>query len=87
MTNGLVGWAEARPLKNKNQKDLLVFLAGLADASGAAPATKAAMMAGCPDIGTVGQADRALRGLMDGGLVSSRYDMDTYSHVYTLHSR
>ena len=84
--NGLIEWAQARPIKNQNQKDLLVFLAGKADAAGAAPATKAQIIAGCPDIGTAAQADRALRGLMDASLISSRYDMNTYSHIYTVHA-
>lgn len=84
--NDLTTWAAQRPLKNQNQKDLLMFLAGKADATGAAPATRTQIIAGCEEINTTGQADRALRGLMDSGLISSRYNMDTYSHIYTLHA-
>lgn len=76
-------WAQERPLKNKNQRDLLVFIAEQSGEAGEACLTKAQMIAGCADIGTVGQADRALRGLMDGGLVSARWNMDRYVHIYT----
>lgn len=83
----ITDWASARPIQNRNAKDLLQLLASKADPDGSVPMTKPQMIAGCDDINTTGQADRALRMLMDGGLVSSRYDMSKYSHIYTLHVR
>lgn len=80
-------WAAKLSFKNKNQRDLMNFLAERADEEGRARATAGQIITGCEDITTPRQVETALRGLMDGGLVTKAYDMDTYTFVYTLHVR
>lgn len=80
-------WAQARPLKAKNQKDLLLWMAEHADADNTSYAPSVDAVKGTTDIGTKKQLDLALKGLMDAGHITSRYDMAKYKHIYTLHVR
>lgn len=85
--SSIVAWAQARPIKSKNQKDLLVWMAEHADADRTAYAPTLDQVRATTDIGTKKQMDLALKGLMDGGLITSRYDMAKYKHIYTLAQR
>lgn len=80
----IVDWAKARPLKAKNQRDLLVWMAEHADPDNTAYAPRLEDVRATTDIGTKKQLDLALKGLMDAGHITSRYDMAKYKHIYTL---
>lgn len=85
MSDGLVEWAQRRPLTSKNQKDLLIWMAGKADADNTAYAPSVDAIKATTDINTKKQLDLALKGLSDAGHITSRYDMAKYKHIYTLH--
>ena len=87
LSNSLTEWAQRRPLKSKNQKDLLLWMAAHADPDNTAYAPSVDAIKATTDIGTKKQLDLAIKGLMDAGHITSRYDMAKYKHIYTLNPR
>lgn len=83
MSAQLVQWAKSKTLANKNQRNALICLAGMADDDGRINAA-VNLLIGIEGITTRQQAERALTGLLNSGLVKRNWNFDTYTWTYCL---
>lgn len=83
MSAEMTAWAKAQNVANKNQRNVLILLAGMADPLGrvAAPVS---LLVGLDGISTRQQAEKALTGLVGAALVARQWDPDKYVWVYQL---
>lgn len=82
LSTTLQNWASNTSTQNDKQRAALMWMADNAAADGTVSATKTKMAAAL-DI-TIRQAETAVRGLVSNGLITSQWNMDTYTHIYTL---
>lgn len=80
-TMSATAWAAQAAPKNKNQRELLNWMAARHDA-GQPAVTKADIIEAIEEIDTTKQAENALKGLVDSALVTAEWSFDTYTHSY-----